>query len=123
MSSSGLVEVMISVKAKPGSQCSISLFINSMSKSRKRVVDEIEELKRTIKDRDATIKSLTHRIRELDEESTSTQKKSKKEKIVPVHENSCPACKKGRTKTVDLGIRTLVSCSECPHRLVIKRGT
>lgn len=96
-----------------------------MSRSKKRNVDEINDLKRIIKDKDATIKSLERQIRKLNQEidppSKKTKVKKEPENSEPV--NKCPSCSKGKLKTVELGIRSFVTCDSCDHRLVIKRGS
>lgn len=95
-----------------------------MSRSKKRSIDEIQELKRIIKDKDATIKSLERQLKKLNQELDPEPKKSKK-KPEPVKEessNKCTSCNKGNLKTTELGIRAFVTCDQCDHRLVIKRN-
>ena len=90
-----------------------------MSRS-KKIDDSISELKRAIKDRDATIKSLTREIKKLNDELLP--KKEKKKLEVEPSKNACPDCHKNAMKTTDLGPnRQILSCA-CGFRLVIKRG-
>jgi len=96
-----------------------------MSRSKKRSIDEIQELKRIIKDRDQTIKSLERQLKKLNNELDPPTKKKAPKKEQPkeeVHENACPTCKKGKLTTTELGIRAFVRCDKCDHKLVIKRG-
>lgn len=94
-----------------------------MSRSNK-LTEALSELKRTIRDRDATIKALQREIKALTAELTPTPKKEKKK---PEPESTdlkkCPHCCKNTLKTVELGIRSMISCTNCQHRVVVKRGT
>jgi predicted SprT family Zn-dependent metalloprotease len=92
-----------------------------MSRSKKQS-DDIAELKRAIKDRDATIKSLERQLKKLNDELTPSKKEKKKPEVEP-SKNSCPECKKNTLKTTDLGPnRQIISCTSCTHRIVVKRN-
>ena len=91
-----------------------------MSKTKKRNLDEIADLKREITDQASIIKSLERQIKKLTEPVPKKESKKKPESVLS--ENACPSCVKGKLKTVDLGIRKMISCSECGHRMVLKRG-
>jgi len=97
-----------------------------MSKSKRRNIDEIQELKRVIKDRDQTIKSLERQLKKLNNElDPPTKKKApKKEQLKEeVSSNKCQQCKTGKTKTSELGsIRTITSCDTCDYRQILKRA-
>lgn len=94
-----------------------------MSRSNK-ITEALSELKRTIKERDATIKSLQREIKSLNNELNPPTKKEPKKKAEVVDDKTiCPACYKKTLKTVEMGIRTMISCTTCNHRIVVKRGT
>lgn len=96
-----------------------------MSRSNK-LTEALAELKRTIKERDATIKSLQREIKSLNAELNPPAKKESKKKTeaeIVDDKTVCPACYKKTLKTVELGVRTMISCSTCDHRIVVKRGT
>lgn len=90
-----------------------------MSRS-KKITDAISELKRAIKDKDTLIKSLERQIKKLNEELSP--KKEKKKVEVESTLEKCPACGKNTLKKVELGIRIMVSCTTCNHRIVVKRN-
>lgn len=92
-----------------------------MSKSKKRSIDEIEDLKREIKERDEVIKSLKRQVRR--EEKREKKEYSQTKLIEEEHEDKtrCPNCGKGRIKTTDLGAWKLESCTlNCKYRKTIK---
>lgn len=97
-----------------------------MSRSKKRNVDEINDLRRTIKEKDSIIKSLERQLKKLNQELDPKTKKSKtkpEEVKEDPPQNKCPSCSKGKLSTVELGNRHFIKCDNCDHRLLIKRGS
>lgn len=90
-----------------------------MSRS-KKIDDSIAELKRAIKDRDQTIKSLERQLKKLNEDLAPKKEKKKVEEVPS--KTSCPECKKNSLKTTELGPNRLITSCICGYRLVIKRG-
>jgi predicted RNase H-like nuclease (RuvC/YqgF family) len=91
-----------------------------MSKSKQRNVDQIFELKREIKQLQETIKKLERELK--NEAKVEKKEKATKTVEVKVPEGGCPECRKGKLKTIDLGVRTLVTCEECKYRKTTKNG-
>lgn len=91
-----------------------------MSKSKKRSIDEIQELKRLIKDQAQTIKSLERQLKKLNEPDKA--KKVPEPVISVIRPGSCPKCQKGNLKTIDLGPRRMSACDKCEHRIITKNG-
>lgn len=86
-----------------------------MSRSIKRSKDDLEDLKRIIHEKDNTIKNLEKQIKHLKKEN---KKKPEPEEL---EDNSkrCPSCSKKTIKYTELGIKTLVTCSNCDFRATI----
>lgn len=89
-----------------------------MSRSNK-LTEALAELKRTIKDRDATIKALQREIKALTAELTPTPKKEKKKVELEIDSShKCPKCPKKMAVT-HLGPKVLFTCI-CGFRLLKK---
>lgn len=90
-----------------------------MSKSKHAKPDEflkeqVRHLKKEIKRKDQEIRRLE---KDLGYNQNKTEK-SKKDKEIDL--DTCAECGKGFLKSTNLGIRTIITCSLCPYRKVIK---
>lgn len=90
-----------------------------MSKSKKRNLDEIYELKQIIKEKDEEIRKLN---RLLAKEEKKERKLEVPEKEVVVKSNQCPECEEGTLEFVELGARKTYFCTLCKYRKTVKNG-
>lgn len=94
-----------------------------MSRTNKRTLDEIADLKREIKERDATIKALQREVKALNAELTPKTKKKGKAPVQVIAEeidsaHKCPKCPK-KLAVTHLGPKVLFTC-DCGFRLLKK---
>lgn len=87
-----------------------------MSKSKKRNLDEIYELKQIIKEKDEEIRKL-NRLLAKEEKQEKKVEVPKKEIVIPTGE--CMACGKGKLVFTELGARTLIHCDYCRERKIV----
>jgi len=89
-----------------------------MSRSIKKNKDDLEDLRRTIKEQQNTIKNLEKHIKHLKKEN---KQKPQKEEPEEGHDETknCPTCSKNTIKYTQLGIKTLITCSHCNFRATI----
>ncbi len=97
-----------------------------MSQSKKRNIDEIEDLKRDNKQLRQIIKSLE---RQLKNENKKLKKEYDQTKLIEEEYEDktpkpaqCEECGKGQIVKTDLGFRTLIHCNICRFRKVIKNA-
>lgn len=96
-----------------------------MSRSKKRNIDELEELRAENRELKAVIKSLQRQLRKIEKEFKTdfTQDENKNEDLHS-HVPRCKICNKGKLKEVALGeFRTIISCTICDHKIVKKHGS
>lgn len=84
-----------------------------MSRSNKRDREDLEDLKRIIKEQEQTIKNLEKHIKHLKKENKKLPEKKEDDT------KSCPSCSKKTIKYTQLGIKTLITCSNCDFRATI----
>ena len=90
----------------------------SMSKSKKRNLDEIYELKQIIKEKDEEIRKLNRLLAKEEKQERKVESLVPKKEIV-VPEGECMACRKGKLVYTELGKRTLIHCDFCRERKII----
>lgn len=89
-----------------------------MSNKPKRLVDEIFQLKRIIKEKDEEIKKLYRKLHNQEKAEKKAPKKVPEKEKPP---SECPDCDNGKIKSTDLGFRNIVSCENCGYRKVTKK--
>lgn len=87
-----------------------------MSKSKKRNLDEIYELKQIIKEKDEEIRKLNRLLAK--EEKVQKNIEIPKKEIV-IASDACMSCGKGKLIFTELGKRTLIHCDFCRERKII----
>lgn len=94
-----------------------------MSRSKKRNIDELEELRAENRELKSVIKSLQRQLRKIEKEFKTDFKQEEKEDLHS-HVPRCKSCNKGKIKETPLGdLRTIISCTVCDHKIVKKHGS
>jgi formamidopyrimidine-DNA glycosylase len=95
-----------------------------MSRSSKKQIEGLEELKRIITDQETKIKELKRTIANMTVVPKVDKKSSPKTSSSEPNSsntNSCPDCN-GKVETIDLNVRTMFRCTLCNYRKTIKNG-
>jgi predicted RNase H-like nuclease (RuvC/YqgF family) len=96
-----------------------------MSRTKKADTEEIELLRREIKDLNSTIRHLEREIKKQGNKPDSKGAKKRQDAIIQEdwdQKNKCPQCCKGDLIKSDLGVRMITSCSiGCGYREVTRK--
>lgn len=96
-----------------------------MSRSKKRNIDELEQLKAENRELKSIVKSLQRQLKKVEKEFRAefNQEDLIKEDL-HTHIPRCKGCGKGKIKETALGeLRTIISCTVCDYKLVKKHGS
>ena len=92
--------------------------------ARKRTHKTDEDLRGTIRELTAENKALRRKLRQLEKSkhlwNLYSLEAEDKEETIEIKEIVCPECKAGVLVYVDLGIKELMSCSNCKYRTKAK---
>jgi DNA-directed RNA polymerase subunit RPC12/RpoP len=93
-----------------------------MSRSNKRNTDELEQLRSENRQLKAIAKSLEREIKKLNKEYREDLRDVEPIEDEPKESKTprCTDCGKGNLTTTDLGVRKLISCSNCGKRKTVK---
>lgn len=80
------------------------------------------ELKRIIKDHEATIKSLLRQLKKNDEKPKTKFAEVQSNNYDAEDESICKACNNGKIIETELGKRKMLHCSYCTYRKVVSNG-
>ena len=96
-----------------------------MSRSSKKQIEGLEELKRIIRDQETKIKELKRTIANISVVPKNDKKLDNLPKNGSSEPNSgnttslCPDCN-GKVETIDLNVRTMFRCTLCNYRKTVK---
>lgn len=95
-----------------------------MSRSRKRDLDELEQLKSENKELRSTVKSLERQLKKLNKEFKAEYNQDElieediKDKTPK--KQKCHKCARGNIQIVELGPKRLENCTVCDYRKLLK---
>lgn len=96
-----------------------------MAKSKSHSADEDvkgenRSLKKQVNQLKREINSLYKRLSKYENLVNNFIYEEEKSTILPVRTDLCIACSKGKIVITDLGIRKIITCTECKHREIKK---
>ena len=94
----------------------------TMSRSKRKSVDDSERLRNENKELKSMVKSLEREIKKLNKEyKTEYNRQNLLQEEYEERKPKCQECGKGEHKVTELGPRKFITCSVCDYRKVVKK--